>query len=423
MTGHFNTMIPREILMNALEHKAGPVPMDFGSTAVTGMHVTAVENLRKHFGLESHPVKVVEPYQMLGLIEDDLVEALGICTAGIPAPNTIFGFPLGDWKEWRAPWGQELLVSGDFRTIEKEDGVYIFPQGDTTVPPSGHMPTTGFFFDTIVRQPEIKEDELTPEDNLEEFGPISAADLAYLKKETDAAAKTGRGIVGTIPGTAIGDIALVPAPFLKHPKGIRDIAEWYMSTVTRQDLLHKVFEKQVEYALANLEKIYATVGNNLDAAFICGTDFGTQNSSFCSPQIYDSLWHPYYKVMNDWIHQNTTWKTFKHSCGAVEVFMEHFIESGFDIINPVQCSAAGMDAKTLKDRYGDRLVFWGGGVDTQRTLPFGTPEEVRTQVLERCEIFSANGGFVFDAIHNVQANTPVENLMAMINAVHEFNGN
>ncbi len=416
-------MTPRGKVLNALNHTSGPVPVDFGSTAVTGIHVTAVQTLREHYALERRPVKVAEPYQMLGLVEDDLIEALGVCTTGVFAPKTIFGFPLGGWKEWRAPWGQDLLVPGDFRVVEKEDGVYIFPEGDTSAPPSGHMPTSGLFFDTIVRQPQFKEEELNPEDNLEEFGPISEEDLAYLEKETGAAAKTGRAVVGTLPGTAVGDIALVPAPFLKYPKGIRDIAEWYMSTLTRQDLLHQIFEKQVEYALANLEKIHAVVGNKLDAVFLCGTDFGTQNSSFCSPETYDSLWHPYYKTMNDWIHEHTTWKTLKHSCGAVENFMEHFIESGFDIINPVQCSATGMDPRTLKDRYGDRLVFWGGGVDTQHVLPFGKPEEVRAQVLERCEVFSKGGGFVFDAIHNVQANTPIENMVAMVDAVREFNGN
>jgi uroporphyrinogen-III decarboxylase len=124
--------------------------------------------------------------------------------------------------------------------------------------------------------------------------------------------------------------------------------------------------------------------------------------------------------VNDWMHRNTKWKTFKHSCGAVEPFVESFIECGFDILNPVQCSAAGMDAERLKARYGDRMVFWGGGVDTQKVLPFGTPEDVRRQVTERCRIFSRNGGFVFDAIHNVQAGTPVENIAAMMEAVHGF---
>ncbi len=413
-------MNPRDTLKRALNHQAGPIPIDFGSTAVTGIHVTAVEALRKHYGLESHPVKVVEPYQMLGLVEDDLVEALGICTAGVPAPKTIFGFSLRGWKEWRAPWGQDLLVAHDFRVVTKDNGLYIYPEGDTSAPASGHMPTASYFFDTIVRQPDLGDAEPDVEDNLEEFGPIDGESLTYLKTETQAAAATGRAVVGTLPGTAFGDIALVPAPFLKHPKGVRDIAEWYMSTLSRQDFVHKIFEKQLEYALANLEKIYAAVGDNLDVVFLCGTDFGTQTSSFCAPDTFDELWLPYYKAMNDWIHQHTTWKTLKHSCGAVENFMSHFIESGFDIINPVQCSATGMDPKTLKERYGERLVFWGGGADTQQTLPFGTPEQVRRQTIERCEIFGAGGGFVFNTIHNIQAGTPVANIVAMFDAVKEF---
>ena len=131
---------------------------------------------------------------------------------------------------------------------------------------------------------------------------------------------------------------------------------------------------------------------------------------------------PYYREVNGWVHKNTRWKTFKHSCGAVERFLPSFIEAGFDILNPVQCSAAGMDAEPLKQKYGRNLVFWGGGVDTQQVLPFGTPEEVRRQVLTRCEAFYKDGGFVFTTVHNIQARTPVENIVAMIRAVGEFNG-
>ena len=126
--------------------------------------------------------------------------------------------------------------------------------------------------------------------------------------------------------------------------------------------------------------------------------------------------------MNHWIHANTGWKTFKHCCGAIEPFVDLFIESGFDIINPVQCSASGMDPEILKEKYGDRIVFCGGGVDTQRVLPFGKPREIREQVLRRCEIFSKKGGFIFNTIHNVQAKTPVENIVAMLDAIKEFNG-
>jgi hypothetical protein len=415
-------MSSREKLLKALNHQSGPVPMDFGSTAVTGMHCSCVAALREHYGLEKRPVTVHEPYQMLGLVEEDLLDAMGVDVVGMEPLCNIFGFPSDDWKPWAAPWGQELLVPGKFHIRQDEKGTYIYPAGDTDAPVSAHMPTAGFFFDTIIRQPEIDDDNLNPEDNLEEFQPLSDEDLQRLKKYAESAAASGRAVAGGIGGTALGDIALVPAPFLPYPRGIRDIEEWYVSTVIRQDYIHEVFTRQVDIAIANLEKANAVIGDLMDVIFICGTDFGTQSGSFCSPDTYDELWHPYYKKMNDWIHENTTWKTFKHSCGAVENFMSHFIESGFDIINPVQCSAAGMDPQTLKNRYGDRLVFWGGGVDTQQTLPFGTPEEVREQVLERCEIFSRDGGFVFDAIHNVQANTPVKNMVAMIDAVKEFNG-
>ncbi len=414
----------RDHLRKTLAHEGGGrLPMDFGSTAVTGIHASCVEQLREHYGLENRLVKICEPYQMLGEVEEDLAEVMGIDTVGVVPLNTLFGFPNENYKEFQTPWGQTVLVSEHFNTQVKPNGdVYIYPEGDMSVPPSGQMPSNGFFFDTIVRQPEIDEDNLDPEDNLEEFGLISEEDLEHYRVELDRLEGTDRAIVATLGGMAFGDIALVPAPFLKHPKGIRDIAEWYMSTAARQEYIHDVFSKQCDYALKNLEKLNEVLGERIDVVFLCGTDFGTQTSTFCSPQTFSELWAPYYRQVNDWIHRNTGWKTFKHSCGAVETFMEHFIDVGFDIINPVQCSAAGMEPRQLKEKYGERLVFWGGGIDTQKTMPFGTPEEVREQVLERCEIFSRDGGFVFDSIHNLQALSPVENMVAMIDAVKEFNG-
>lgn len=411
----------RERLKAALNHQEGAVPIDFASTGVTGIHVSIVAGLREYFGLEHKPVKVIEPYQLLGFLDDDLKEALKLDTIGIFPPVTLFGFSLEGWKEWRTPWGQEVLVSQDFEIREDENSIFAYPKGDKNVPPSGHMPKTSFFFDTIIRQLDIVEDKLNPVDNFEEFGVVSDEQLDYYKKEIERADKKDLGVVTGLSGTAFGDIALVPAPFLKNPKGIRDITEWYISTVTRPDYIQKIFDKQLEYALLNLEKLHHEIGDKIDVLFICGTDFGTQNGTFCSIETYRKLWKPYYRQLNDWIHSRTSWKTFKHSCGAVFDFVEEFIESGFDILNPIQCSAAGMSPVALKQQYGDRIVFWGGGVDTQRTLPFGTPQEVKEQVLERCRIFSKNGGFVFNSIHNIQAQTPVENVVAMFEAVWEFN--
>ena len=417
-------MTLKERVITSLNHsQPDAVPVDFGSTAVTGIHVNVVAALRDYYGLEKRPVKVHEPYQMLGWVDEDLKQAIGVDVEGVFPPETIFGFRNENWKPWRLPNGLEVLVSEHFRTTVDESGdTLIYPKGDTSAPPSGRMPKDGYFFDTIIRQEPIDESRLNPEDNLEEFGPISDEDLAYFARETQAAAKTGRAVMLSVPGTAFGDIALVPAPFLKHPKGIRDIEEWYISTVTRQDYIHRVFEKQCEIALQNLEKIKNAVGDTVDVAFLCGTDFGTQSSTFCSKKTFRRLYMPYYKRINEWIHANTGWKTFKHSCGAVEPLIDDFIECGFDVLNPVQISAAGMEAKKLKEKYGDHIAFWGGGVDTQRTLPFKTPEEVREQVLRNCEIFSKGGGFVFNTVHNIQGNTPIENVVAMIDAVKAFNG-
>jgi hypothetical protein len=417
-------MTRQERFTAALNHREpDAIPVDFGATAVTGLHVDCVIALRERYGLEKRLVKVHEPYQMLGLVEDDLQRALGLDVEGVFAPETMFGFRNEGWTPWRMDDGREVLVSKHFRTTRDAKGdTLIYPKGDPSAPPSGRMPKGGFFFDSIIRQDLIDEARLDPADNLEEFGPISEADLDYFDAETRRAAATGRGVIANFGGTALGDIALVPAPFLKHPRGIRDVEEWYVSTLTRQPYVRAIFERQAEIALANLARVRERVGDRVQAVFICGTDFGTQTSTFCSVETFRSLYLPYYKKMNDWIHGRTTWKTFKHSCGAVVSLLRSFIEAGFDIWNPVQLSAAGMDAVRLKREYGTDLVFWGGGVDTQKTLAFGTPAEVREEVLRRCEILGKGGGFIFNAVHNVQANTPAVNLIAMIEAVREFNG-
>jgi hypothetical protein len=417
------TSLSRERLARTLNHQQPDrIPIDFGGTSVTGVHASCVAALRDYYGLEQRPVRIHEPSQMLGLVDEDLQDAMGVDVSGLFRRGTKWGFPMDRWKPWMFN-GLEVLVPEGFNVTTDDRGdTLIYPEGDTSVPPSGRMPKDGFFFDCIVRQEPFDDDHLNPEDNMEEFSLISQADLDFLASSAGELSAKGRGVIAGFGGTALGDISLVPGPGLKHPKGIRDITEWYVSTSSRQDYIHRIFARQCELALTNLERIHAVVGDRVQAVYLCGTDFGTQTSAFCSVKTLRALYFPYYKIINDWIHAHTMWKTFKHSCGAVSKFLPTFIEAGFDILNPVQCSATGMEPEQLKANFGDQLVFWGGGVDTQKTLPFGTPAEVREQVLRRCEIFAPGGGFVFNSIHNVQAQTPVENIVAMIDAVHEFNG-
>jgi uroporphyrinogen-III decarboxylase len=162
------------------------------------------------------------------------------------------------------------------------------------------------------------------------------------------------------------------------------------------------------------------VGERLSVLFVTGTDFGAQNGPFISPRSYRDLYQPFHKAINTWVHENTTWKTFIHSCGSVIKLYPDFLDAGFDILNPVQTSAAGMDPDALVAVVGERATFWGGGVDTQKTLPFGTPEEIRQEVRQRMAVFGPGGGFVFNPIHNVQSGVPVENLLALYEAVRDF---
>lgn len=412
----------RQRLLDALNHRpTDRVPVDFGATSVSGIHCSCVAALRDAFGLEKRPVKIHEPYQMLGWIDPDLQQALGV-DVSCPLPRkTMFGFANQNWKTWRTPWGQEVLIGADFQTTPADDGgLLVYPQGDRTAPPSAHMPAGGFFFDAIIRQQPIDQDNPDLQDNLEEFGPVTREWLGQLTADCRALRATGRAVLAWLPGTALGDIALVPATFLKHPKGIRDVADWYVCTAERPDYVHAIFREQTRIALDNLRSIAQAAKDLIDVVFICGTDFGTQSSTFCSPATFRSLWQPYYRQMTDWIHANTPWKVFKHSCGAVFGLIDDFIGSGFDILNPVQCSAVGMDPAMLKQKFGSRITFWGGGVDTQHTLPFGTPAEVYDQVQQRCRIFSPSGGFVFNTVHNIQANTPVPNILAMLKAIKEL---
>jgi hypothetical protein len=412
----------RENFLKTINHnQPDRVVVDFGSTAVTGIHVLVVEKLRTYFGLERKTVKVIEPYQMLGEIENDLVNAMGIDVTGLFGAKNMFGVPNENWKVHRTLWGQEVMFPEDFNYTYTTNGdILMYPAGDTSVPPCAVMPKSGYFFDAIDRQKSIDDATLKVEDNLEEFTPVSEEDLAYWSNQIESNRDESRAVVASLGGTALGDIALVPAINLKDPKGIRGVEEWYISTLIREDFIKEVYDRQTDIAIENLKLLHEVIGCKIDVVFTCGTDFGTQNSTFCSPETFDRMWLPYYSKVNGWIHENTNWKTFKHSCGAVEPLMSHFIEAGFDIINPVQINASGMDARELKKKYGDKLVFWGGGVDTQGVFAFGTPAQVKEQVKTQCGILNENGGFVFNTVHNIQANVPFENVVAMLEALREL---
>ncbi len=414
-------MLSRDRIRAALEHRRPDrVPLDLGSTSVTGIAVGTYARLRAALGLPPDPPQVADAFLMLAEVDDDLRDRLGIDTTGLRPLGTRFGFRNENWKPWRLFDGTEVRVPGGFNPTQAENGdLLLHPHGDVTLPASARMPHGGYYFDAIVRQEPIDWERLDPAQWVEGmYSVYGEEDLRYLEaRSADIYRNSDRALILSLSGGAFGDISHVPAVGLPHPKGIRDPLDWYVAHVTHPEYIKGIFERQCEIALENARLLWQAVGSRGEAVYVSGTDFGTQQGPFISLDMYRELYKPFHRRVNDWIHQHTTWKVFYHSCGSIVHLLDDLVEVGVDIINPVQCSAAGMDPAWLKETYGDRLVFWGGGVDTQHTLPFGTPEEVYREVQERLRVFSPGGGFVFTPVHCIQQNVPVENLLAMFEAV------
>ena len=355
-------MNSRERVLSALNHRAPDrIPLDLGASAVTGMHVASVYLLRQALKLDppGTPVKVVEPYQMLGEIAPDLVQTLGVDVLPLAKRETLFGFRNQGWRPWNFN-GTPVLVPQGFNTQPEADGsIFMYPDGDPSAPPSGKMPAGGYYFDTIIRQPPIDDDHLDPADNLEEFGPISDDDLAYLGAEAERLyTTTDKALLANFGGTAFGDIALVPAPWLKHPKGIRDVAEWYMSTVSRQDYIYEVLNGSARSAWRTWKK------STRWSATGCAPPLSPARTSAPRP---GRLSPPGLtaRCICHFIRRSTLdppahpWKSFIHSCGSVAALIPDFIEAGFDILNPVQTSAAGMEARAVEGPVWRRPDFLG----------------------------------------------------------------
>ena len=414
----------RERLQTTLNHRQPDrVCVDLGATYVSGAHASTVSRLRAALlGEPEYRVKVTHLLQFNGEIDERLRAALPIDVAGVLRATNSFGSRNDQWKPWELFDGTPVLVPGGFNpTVDDAGNLFMYPRSDQTYPPSAMMPQGGYYFDPIIRQDPIREEDLDPADNCEEFSLVSEADLSeFAARAAELATRTTYGIFGTIPGVwGLGDAMLVPAVGLPHPRGIRDPEEWYISLLARPDYIRAVFERETELTIANIRRLADLVGDRLQVVNICGADFGGQESLLISLPTYRQVFSPFYRRINAAVHEFTSWKTFKHCDGSIVKLIPDLIEDGFDVLNPVQTATAGMDPRLLKREFGDQVVFWGGGVETQTTLPFGTPEEVYREVRERIDIFNDGGGFVFAAIHNIQPGVPVPNLLAMFSAIRD----
>ncbi|GHU63867.1 methyltransferase [Clostridia bacterium] len=418
-------MNSRERVVAALNHEIPDrVPFDLGSSAVTGIAAGELYLLKKALGLGEEPVYVHEPFQVLGSVDNETLDAVGADIIGVWPKKTFAGFENKNWRDWQLFDRTPVKIPEGFVYDADETGaLYLYPQGDRSVKPSMKMPYNGNYFDVLVRQEPVDENNLNGrEDFKDDFTVFSEEELRDTETEVNRLYKdTNRALFGANCFLSLGDAALNPGPGMKRTPGIRKHEDWYMAHLLYPNYIKEVFEYQTEIALKNLALYKEAVGDKIAIAYVSGADFGTQKSEFMSADMFREFYAPFYKKVNTWIHNNTTWKTFFHSCGSIVKLLDDFVDIGVDILNPVQCSAVDMDAEFLKEKYGKSFTFWGGAVNTQQTLPFGTPEQVYEEVKTRMRIFSPGGGFVCCSIHNIQNKVPIENLTAYLNAVKDFN--
>lgn len=413
-------MTSRERVRAAINHeKPDRIPLDLGSTLVTGIHASTYARLKKALGIVGGDIRIWDPFQMLAEVEEAVRRSLGVDTYGIQLPTTIFGYKNEAWKPFRMFDGTEAFISGrSALDVQANGDIVQYPRGDRSAPPSGRMPKGGYYFDTIVRQEPIQEEKLDAKEWVNQtYSLYTAEELRFLEESsTWWFENSDYSLLGNFWGAGFGDIAIVPGPHIPRPKGVRDPEEWYVSLLTRTSYITDIFHYQLELQMKNLAMYRQAVGDRIDVIVMSGTDFGSQNGPFISPRSYKEMFKPLHKEMNEWVHRNTPWKTFYHTCGSIAPLLGDMREAGVDILNPVQISAAGMSPQLLKKDYGSDFVFWGGSIDAQHTLPFASADEVQREATRNSRIFAEGGGYVLANVHNIQAGVPVENVLALLAA-------
>jgi uroporphyrinogen decarboxylase len=371
-------MTPRERITAALDHRESDrVPIDLGSSIVTSITRAAYEPLRAYLGLPPEEIVVYDEVQQLPYVGEDVLTRFGVDTRMVQLPPThVAGVEIADEGEYLALWDRW----GAKMRMPKDKPLYYdwveFPITEPTEEALEHY-----------RWPEPDPPELVAQ-----LGQRAR----QLREATDYAL-VGSGVIG-------GGI-------FEQSCRVMGMEPFMMAMLTAPEFTDALVDRITDIYIESVDRYLAATGDAIDV-FTFWDDVATQQGWMINPSSYVKVIKPRQKRLFEAIKARTGARIFYHGCGAVFELLPHLIEIGVDIINPVQVSAEGMDSARLKQAYGDDLVFWGGGVDTQRVLPFGTPDEVRDEVKRRIDDLAPGGGFVFATVHNIQAFVPPENIEA-----------
>jgi uroporphyrinogen decarboxylase len=405
-------MNSRERIISSIDHKQpDKVPIDLGSSTVTGISGIAYNNLKKYLKIKG-TTRIYDVIQQLANVDMEIIDLFGVDSLDFNRLSA----ESNDWYEVRLADGSIAEYPSWFRPVRADDGsCHTYDEDGILI---SKMAAGATFFDQMhypyengypadfsnlkndlkkiiwmahSRAPDLNEGELRER-------------LLKLKKSTNKALVMS------------GGFRLLELGFF-----IRRMDNFLMDLITDEKKVSEILDVFVDMHLATIEQKCHSVGDIVDVIRF-GDDLGMTSGPFMDPDTFRKLFKPRYKILCDYVKKNSTMKIFLHSCGSIKQYIPDLIEAGFDIINPVQTNCYEMEPLKLKKEFGRDITFWGGGVDTASVLNRGTPGEVRKDVLNRCEIFSKDGGFIFAPIHNILSEVPPQNIVAAYNAVNEFNG-
>jgi uroporphyrinogen decarboxylase len=415
-------MTSRERILAAAERKEpDKIPVDMGSTPSSGISAIAYGNLKNFLGINQGHIRVYDVVQQLAQPEECIIENYGIDVLDI---GRTFNAGNRDWYDIILAEGQKAQYPAWFRPEKQKDGSFIAYTKDGT--DIAFMPSSGTFFDQryfpwIEGYPENIKSSLpaamekvlwaalvhSPWDHAGEKGFWE-----LLRKRTLALRKKSDKALVVVAGCNLFEWGTF----------LRRMDNFLMDLFLEQKKVQELLESLMEVHINTLEKICTYLGDICDILRF-GDDLGMDSGPFIPPRLYKTLFKPHHTRLCQYVHKNSRMKTFLHSCGSIYKLMPDLIDAGYDIINPVQTNCKDMQPRRLKREFGRDITFWGGGCDTREILNKATPREVEKHVLERLEIFSPQGGFVFNTVHNILPEVPPENIQAMFQALAKFNNN
>ena len=378
-------MTSRERLLEALDHREPDrVPIDLGGNQ-TGIHKFAYQTLLEHLGIADE-LTIMDPVQQLARPCEAVLERFHVDTRYVAA-----GAP-ADWQGGIETNERDGRVWHD---LKDEFGVvWSMPDDEPLYMDISHHPLADATIDDVADYPWPRGDDPTRFDGLRDRALAIRNDTPY-------------AVVSGISGV-VYEICWY----------MRGLENWFVDMLMQPEFCEALIDQTVRYWLDWFDVFLDEVGDVVDVIMI-GDDLAGQGGPLFRPEFYRQVVKPRHKRLVQAIRPRTRAKIWYHTCGACVEYIEDLIDNGIDILNPVQISAANMDPADLKARFGDRLTFWGGGIDAQHVLPVASPETVREHVRRNVEAFKPGGGYVFNNVHNIQAGVPPENIVAMYEAAYE----